>query len=258
MRDPYVERLLELSGDRSLFQKSPDQLLDLRRSLFRDYLRYLARRSERYSQYFEAVGVDPSSADLEEDLPRLALPADVLRGEEMDRLLVGEPEPGGRVFMSSGTTMREPVRIYRGPSELEAMVRANTLLFEYVYGGVLREGVALFMAAPELRERLNFVAFVDMCLERKGIELIYAMRLVEGEGPVWKRLELDKDAVVRFLKAREEPKLFFTAPAGVYLMCRKFSSMGGVKRALYRMLTGAPPVDLGRGPGQHPVEGPLH
>lgn len=43
-KDPYVEKVLNLASDRSLFEKSPDQLLSLRKSLFKDFLSFLARR----------------------------------------------------------------------------------------------------------------------------------------------------------------------------------------------------------------------
>ncbi|RLG41474.1 MAG: hypothetical protein DRO05_03815, partial [Thermoproteota archaeon] len=213
--DPYVEKILDLASDRSLLEKSPDQLLSLRKSLFREYLSYLARHSSYYRDMFERLGIDPKSADLEEDLPKLVLPADALRGDAWKSLIIEDTPKGGKVFSSSGTTGKEPVRIYRSPIDLEIMIRANTNLFEFVYGDVLEDGIALFMAAPELKERLNFVAFVDMCLERKGIDLIYGMKLLEGEGAPWKRLVEDRKNIIRFFRSRKEPKLFFTAPAGV-------------------------------------------
>lgn len=131
------------------------------------------------------------------------------------------------------------------------MVKANTALFEYVYGGRLEpnKGVALFTAAEELRHRLNFVAFVHLSLEAKNIKLIYGMDLVEGEnqGTAWQKLVPNKDRILEFLKSKEEPKLFFTAPAGVYLMAKQFETMNIIRRAAYKLVSGAPPVNLGRG-----------
>lgn len=244
--DPYVEKILDLASDRSLLEKSPDQLLSLRKSLFREYLSYLARHSSYYRDMFERLGIDPKSADLEEDLPKLVLPADALRGDAWKSLIIEDAPKGGKVFSSSGTTGKEPVRIYRSPIDLEIMIRANTNLFEFVYGDVLEDGIALFMAAPELKERLNFVAFVDMCLERKGIDLIYGMKLLEGEGAPWKRLVEDRKNIIRFFRSRKEPKLFFTAPAGVFFICKGFDSMNFLKRLVSKLMAGVPPVDLGR------------
>jgi hypothetical protein len=189
--DPYVQRVLDLAGDRSLFEKSPDQLLSLRKSLFRDLLSFLSAHSSHYRTMLERLRVDPKSADLHEDLPKVILSADTLRGEAWKSLVIDGVQQGGLEFSSSGTTQKEPVRVYRSPIDLEVMTRANTNLFEFVYGDTLQDGVALFMAAPELRDRLNFVAFVDMCLKRKEIELIYGMKLSEGEGAPWGRLVQD-------------------------------------------------------------------
>ena len=242
--DPYVQRILDLAADRSLFEKSPDQLLSLRKSLFRDLLSFLSTHSSHYRTMFERLRVDPKSADLQEDLPKVILSADTLRGEAWKSLVIDGVEQGGLVFSSSGTTQKEPVRIYRSPTDLEVMTRANTNLFEFVYGDVLKDGVALFMAAPELKDRLNFVAFVDMCLNRERIELIYGMKLLKGEGAPWSRLVQDRSKIVKFFKSRKEPKLFFTAPAGVFLVCKNFEEMSPLKRQLGRLIAGAPPVAL--------------
>jgi phenylacetate-CoA ligase len=242
--DPYVQKIMDLAGDRSLFEKSPDQLLSLRKSLFRDLLSFLSKHSSHYRTMFERLRIDPKSADLQEDLPKVILTADTLRGEAWKSLVVDGVEQGGLVFSSSGTTQKEPVQIYRSPTDLEVMTRANTNLFEFVYGDILKDGVALFMAAPELKDQLNFVAFVDMCLNRKGIELIYGMRLLQGEGAPWSRLVQDRSKIVKFFKSKKEPKLFFTAPAGVFLICKNFEEMSSLKRLLGKLVAGAPPVSL--------------
>ena len=244
--DPYVQKILDLAGDKSLFEKSPDQLLSLRKSLFKDLLSFLSTHSSHYRTTFEKLRIDPKSADLQEDLPKLVLTAVTLRGAAWKSLVIDGMEQGGLVFSSSGTTQKGLVQVYRSPTDLEVMTRANTNLFEFVYGDVLKDGVALFMAAPELKTRLNFVAFVDMCLNRKGIELIYGMKLLEGEGAPWSRLVQDRSKIVKFFKSRKEPKLFFTAPAGVFLVCKNFQEMSAAKRLVTRLVAGAPPVFLGK------------
>jgi len=159
-------------------------------------------------------------------------------------------EGNGEYFMSSGTTNPNPVKIYRSPLDLAIMIRGNTYLFEYVYGEELEsgKGLALFMAAPELRYRLNFVAFVHLSLESKKIPLLYGMNLVEGttEGKPWQKLEPNQENILRFLRSREEPKLLFTAPAGVYLLSRKFEMMNPVQKLAYRFLK-ILPINLGKG-----------
>ena len=249
LKDSYVEKIWNLIGDKSLFQKSPDYLRSLRKSLFRDALKFFSSNSEYYANMFERLNINPKNAELE-DLAKLAVPSDILRGEGHKQFLIKNVDENGEYFMSSGTTNNVPVKIYRSPLDLAIMIKANTDLFEYVYGDYLEpgNGLALFMAAPELRYRLNFVAFVHLALEAKNIPLLYGMNLVEGSGggPAWKKLVPNKDNIAKFLKSREEPKLFFTAPAGIYLLSKQFEEMNFVKRLMYK-LASVYPVQLGKG-----------
>lgn len=216
----------------------------------RESFSFFARRSDAYAQLFERAEIDPKSAELE-DLAKLVIPADMLRGEGHSPFVIEDADKGGEYFMSSGTTGKAPVKVYRSPIDLAIMVKANADLFEYVYGQYLEpgQGTALFMAAPELRHRLSFVAFVELALESKGIELLYGMKMEEsGEGDTpWQKLVPDRQNVMKFLKSKREPKLFFTAPAGVYLMSKMFETMSVTKRIIYKLATRAPPVDLGKG-----------
>jgi len=250
LKDPHVKRLLELSQDRSLFEKSPDYLAKLRRDLLRSSLDFFARHSEFYEKLFQSQGIEPSAAETE-DLAKLAVPSDLLRGDGFKTFLIPDHDPGGFTFRSSGTSGKEPVRIYRSPLELLMMTVANANLFEYVYGRELErgKGLALFLAAEELKNHLNFVAFVDLALQYKGIRLLYGMDLVgdQGSGPMWKRLVPNTKRILEFVKSRDEPKLFFSAPAGVHLLTQQFASMSLAKRLVSKILAGAPPVDLGRG-----------
>jgi len=248
--NPYIKRLWELSGDSSLFSKSPEYLKSLRRSLLRDSLKFFVKHSSFYADLLERLEIDPDAADLT-DLIKLAVPSDMLRGDEYRKFLIEDFDEEGFVFSSSGTTSSSPVRVYRSFLELAMMTRANTLLFEYVYGNVLREGagLALFLAARELRNRLNFVAFVDLALQGKKIKLLYGMDLVKevSGGSQWQRLVPNKKSITEFLKSREEPKLLFTAPAGVHLLTKQFEGMSLLKRLASKFLIGVPPVDLGTG-----------
>jgi phenylacetate-CoA ligase len=74
------------------------------------------------------------------------------------------------------------------------------------------------------------------------------MNLVEGEkGSAWQKLETNKENVLKFVKSKDEPKLFFTAPAGVYLLAKRFEDMGFLKKVAYKLASGMPPVRLGKG-----------
>ncbi len=250
LKDPYVKKIWDLINDKTLFNKSADYLKKLRRNLLREALEFISKRSEYYEQTFEKLDINPKNADFH-DLAKLAVPADMLRGEGQKQFLIRDVEPGGEYFTSSGTTGKTPVKIYRSPLDLAIMIKANTDLFEYVYGDILEQGkgIALFMAAPELRYKLSFVAFVDLTLDNKNIPLLYGMNLVRNKDGTtdWQKLELNRENVVKFLKSREEPKLFFTAPAGVYLMADKFDKMNIFKKLIYKLATTAPPVNLGKG-----------
>lgn len=250
LNDPHVKKLRELAQDRSLFEKSPDYLSKLRRDLLRSALRFFARNSEFYEKLLEAQSIDPAAAE-PEDLAKLAVPSDMLRGEGFTKFLLPGRDEGGFTFRSSGTSGKDPVKVYRSPLELVAMTVANANLFEYVYGSFLKpgEGLALFLAAEELKNYLNFVAFVDLALQYKNIRLLYGMDLVQGSSgdPMWKRLVPNRKRILEFVKSRDEPKLFFSAPAGVHLIAEQFGSLSLFKKMLYKLLTGAPPINLGRG-----------
>lgn len=250
LKEPHIQRLLELSGDKNLFDKSPDYLMKLRRELFRNSLKFFSKQSQFYCNLFERLGIDPDTAD-KEDLVKLAVPSDLLRGEGYKKLLIENLEEPSIVFSSSGTTSSNPVNILRTYLELAMMTKANTLLFEYVYGSELKrgEGIALFLAAKELRNKLNFVAFVDLTLQGKEIPLLYGMDLISGigEGSQWGKLVPNKKNIMAFLKSKREPKLLFTAPAGVYLISKQFNELNFLKKLMYKVVVGVPPVNLGNG-----------
>jgi hypothetical protein len=251
LRDPHARKVWDLvmSGE-NLFKMGSAALSSLRSDLIRSSLAFFERSSDHYADLFDRLDIKPSAATVH-DVARLAIPSDMLRGEGQRPLLIREVEQGGETFQSSGTTGKDPVRIYRSPLDLAIMLKANTDLFEHLYGDVLRdgEGIALFMAAPELRHKLSFVAFVHLTLENKGIELLYGMDLENKDqaGTPWQKLTPNRDNLMRFLKSKKEPKLFFTAPAGVHLLGKRFDDMGTFKRAISRMAVGAPPLRLGKG-----------
>jgi len=248
--NPFVEKVWDLIHDPKLFTMSADELAELRIQLMRESLAFFRDNSDYYASLFERLDIVPEKAE-RKDLVKLVVPADMLRGGGQERFVIDEVDEGGEHFQSSGTTGKAPVKIYRSPLDLAIMVKANADLFEYVYGHELEEnkGLALFMAAPELRNMLSFVAFVELALESKGIELLYGMSMREAEEgeTVWQRLQPDKKNILRFLKSKDEPKFFFTAPAGVYLMSKRFNEMSNLKREVSKIITRAPPVNLGKG-----------
>ncbi len=250
LKDPYVKKVHDLVKNDGLFKKSPDQLTKIRKGLLRDCLAYFSKKNDYYANLFENLNIVPKSADFA-DLAKLAVPSDMLRGDGQKPFLIKDLESDGKTYTSSGTTGKMPVRVYRSPLDLDIMMKANTDIFEYVYGDYLEEGkgTALFMAAPELQDRLYFIASVYLALENKGLDLIYGMDMKQTDDNVslWQKLVPNKENIVKFLKIKEGPKLFFTAPAGMYLMSQKFETMGIFRKLAYKMATGSPPVDLKEG-----------
>jgi phenylacetate-CoA ligase len=249
LSDPYVTKVWSLVQE-DLFSRSPDELESLRWELTAECFQFFRRHSPYYADLFYRTGINVHKPTVK-DLARLAVPSDMLRGEGQKLFLHPETEEGGETFTSSGTTGREPVHIYRSPIDLAIMIRANTDLFEHVYGGKLQQGkgTALFMAAPELRHRLSFVAFVALTLEYKGIELLYGMDMKEGVegGKAWTKMDPNMKNILRFMRSKQEPKFFFTAPAGVHLLTERMNSMSAGKRLVQKIATGTPPVRLGKG-----------
>jgi phenylacetate-CoA ligase len=247
--DQFGRKVLSLVNGPSLFGMRREEIKRVRRDLIRSSLQFFAEHSAYHADLFERLDIKPSSVT-RSDLVRLAVPSDMLRGEGQRRFLIDKVEEGGQTFTSSGTTGKDPVRVYRSPFDLMLMLKANTDLFEYVYGHELERGngVALFMAAKELADKLSFVAFVDMTLENKGIELIYGMDVEESDdGKPWLHLKANRDRLIEFLKSKKEPKLFFSAPAGVHLLGKRMEELSFAKRVALKASTGAPPIDLGKG-----------
>ena len=249
LNDPHVLRMWNLMNDDTLFSMPSEKLEGLRLECVRSSLDFFQRRSPRNAKMLEDLGVTPSKADIG-DLARLAIPSDVLRGDGHMDMLLEEHELGGRILSSSGTTQREPVRVYRSPLDLAMMILGNTSVLEYAYGGhfVQDQGIGLFMGPQQLSGKLTYVIFVETALERKGVEIVWGMDM-EGEanGTMWKRMVPNRAKMARFFKSDRAPKAFFTAPVGLHLLNQRFGSQSGTERMLSKLKVGAPPIDLGKG-----------
>jgi hypothetical protein len=249
LNDPHVLRMWELMNDRSLFSMAPEKLERMRLACIRSSLEFFQRRSPLYSRMMHEVGVDPNNADLK-DLARLAVPSDVLRGNGHQELLIEGYETGGHVLSSSGTSQRDPVRVYRSPLDLAMMVLGNTAVLEYVYGGQIErdQGVSLFMGPEQLSGKLTYVIFVGTALARKGMAIVWGMDM-NGvtSGTAWSRMVPNRARMARFFKSRLSPKGFFTAPIGLHILNQRFGSLGSAELLFSKMRFGAPPIDLGKG-----------
>jgi len=249
LKDPHVLRMWELMNDFSLFSMDSEKLARLRLECVRSSLDFFQRRSVLYARILEDVGIEPSKADIP-DIARLAIPSDALRGDGHWDLLIEGHEKGGRIISSSGTTQREPVRIYRSPLDLAMMVLGNTAVLEYAYGGRFEQGkgIGLFMGPEQLSGKLTYVIFVETALERKGVEIIWGMDMDdEASGTMWKRMLPNHAKLTQFFKSDRSPKAFFTAPIGLHLLNKRFSNLSRTERMLSKIKIGAPPINLDRG-----------
>ena len=251
IEDPHVRRVQEqLARGKELFLLRSNELEQIRLELRRSAFDFFRRHSRFYDHLFEHLNIDVQAASLT-DLARLAIPSDLLRGIGQMGYLIDNWEKGGSTFQSSGTSGKDPVKVYRSPLDLAHMQRATTDLFEHVRGCVYAQdkGTVLMMAAPEMRERMAFVSFVDLTVGKKGARLLYGMELGKDEkGEVsWERLVANRENVIAFMRAKEEPKLLFASPVVIDMLSNKFEGLGAVERLASRLTTGAPPVELGRG-----------
>jgi len=117
LHDPFVQRIWNLVQDDQLFKKSPNQLDEIRRLNRRESLSFFARHSPFYAALFERLEIEPKSASVD-DLAKLSVPSDLLRGEGQKPFLIEDVESEGESFQSSGTTGKAPVKLYRSPLDL--------------------------------------------------------------------------------------------------------------------------------------------
>lgn len=249
LADPHAHRMWELMNDTTLFSMPPERLEKLRLECIRSSLDFFHRRSVRCARMLDDLDIDPRKADVH-DLVRLAVPSDTLRGDGHKDLLTEEFEEGGRILSSSGTSQKEPVRVYRSPLDLAMMILGNTGVLEYAYGNRFEQGkgIGLFMGPQQLSGQLTYVIFVESALERKEVEIVWGMDMEgEADGTMWKRMVPNRMKLARFFKSDRSPKAFFTAPVGLHLLNQRFGALGGPERLLSRLKLGAPPIDLGKG-----------
>ena len=200
----------------------------------------------------ENLEIDPERWKVE-DLINLAISSDELRGNGQKRYMVDNVPDGGRTFRSSGTTGKEPVTIYRSPVDVLISRYVNDAHIEYMLGHPIEEeeGMALFLAAPEMEEFMSFVGMVvDLMRDYKHVPVIFGMKVEEGDGPIWTRLRPDKKAMAEFYRSGNKPKYIFSALIGIQRMLETFEMHGAKdlpRLAYFKLALGVPPLDLGRG-----------
>jgi len=104
------------------------------------------------------------------------------------------------------------------------------------------------MAAPEQVDDFGLIALVHLMLESMNVELLYGMELADGghSGKQLRNLLPNKEALSKFAKSKAEPKLLFTAPEWAFLLAQRFDKMNLLHKIAYKLVTGTPPINLGR------------
>jgi hypothetical protein len=99
LHDPFVQRIWDMVQDDQLFKKSPEQLEEIKRVNRRESLSFFARHSPYYAALFDRLDIDPKSASID-DLAKLAVPSDLLRGDGQRPFLIDDVEPvaQGKVY----------------------------------------------------------------------------------------------------------------------------------------------------------------
>jgi len=249
MKDPYVTKILELSKDKSLYEKSSSALEQLRLQLFRDSLDYFSRNNSEYVVMLENLDINPKSVEFE-DLVDIAVTSDFFRGDGQKKYIIGDVPLGGPSFQSSGTSGKDPVRIYRSPIDILVQRDVNTNGAESVLGHELNGGEAMFLAAPELKDFTSFVAFVEDAFSIRDIDIKYGMKVVEDPNArtIWEKLRPDTKTISSFYKSKQEPKYLMTAPVGIYRTIKQFEDASPfLKYIIYGLYLRVPPIKLGKG-----------
>jgi hypothetical protein len=261
--DPYVRLLLQHLRDDSLFRSISENTRARQQSLLRPFLDFFLRhdRDSYYCSLFKRKGLlDESSPRLSvrkdvvlEDLVRLRIHSDDLRGNGQTRRLIREIDPnsppkGTQVHRSSGTTENAtgPVTILRSPLTIRLMRLVNGGLIKWSLGRTSTGGVCMLQLAPEMTDFVTFASFAADVMQELGSRIIFGNSLRESsdEQNVWRRLKPDMRAMRSFFACREAPKILVTGSAGLFATVANPDMM---KRAAIKLFLGLPPIDLGEG-----------
>jgi len=227
INDPYIKKVLQLAGDKSLFSKTPGELKKLRRDLLRDSLGYFIRHNQKYYKpLLRNLGIIPEKAELK-DLVRLAIPSDLLRENYCKKMSIREMLRNSEVFRSSGTTANERITVYKSPIDEQVN---NIAIPNYVSNHVgfeLNGGLVLMLASPKNLKSIALFGNPDKYYKARGFQVIYGIKCPDKTGTLSKELKtmkLNKKAINKFIKSKIEPKVIFSAPAGIQQLLEYLSA----------------------------------
>ena len=259
--DEYVTKLRELLSSPDLFRRSRTEIRGIQEELLYPYLEFFLRHDHRryYRRLFHARGLCDGHGTLRsglvlEDLARLRIHSDDLRGDgqrerlitEMQPAEAGGPAPDGMTFVSSGTTAgtEGPVRVFRSNLTLEMSRAANGGLIDWALNRRLNRGETLMHMAPEMTDFMAFAAIGADFLRHRGLTVRFGAKVNDGpaDSTIWRRLGPNAGEMRRFFTSKAHPKYFIASGVGLYKM---FIEPEGLRRLGMKLALGAPPVYLG-------------
>jgi len=269
--DEYVGQLRELLSSDSLFRGTLAETRKLQEELLYPYLEFFLRHDYHgyYHRLFRNRGLTDNRASLRsdivlEDLARLRIHSDDLRGAGQRERLIAELQPGsntgagappggivgrssaGLTFVSSGTTAgtEGPVRLFRSKLSLDLSRHANAALINWALKRRVEGGEALMHMAPEMTDFTTFAAIGADFFRHRGARVRFGAKLREGpaDSSTWQRLTPDSSELRRFFKSQVDPKYLISTGGGLY---RMLVEPEGTRRMGMKMTLGVPPIYLG-------------
>ena len=154
---------------------SPKKLEQIRIDFFREGLKFHTENNDEFAKAVGNLGIDidnPKTSDLLD----LAVSSNEWRGTgQLKYLNELVPKNNLRMYVSSGTTGKEPVTAYRSPLDIYINSLAIIPHFEWGLGHKLDGGAVLLHFAEEMREYTVFVDSVARAYEAGKVQLLYGM-----------------------------------------------------------------------------------
>ena len=261
---PYVEMIIKNVTDKSLFKMSPENLVEKRKIILREHLKYLRDMSSFYERMFNNLGVNPDNATID-DIIKLAISSHQWRGDGIKKYLippvqglagkaerVDDREKYGKWFKSSGTGGRAPVNMYRSPIDLEIQeITSISMVANFLDS--LSGGKGLILLAPELKREHGFIFGIEFFYIERGAEYSWGMRVDETveANTIFAKLRPNKKEIASFIKSDVEPKFIHSAPIGIWQLIKaqdRLKELKGMKGYFARKMSGMDkPIDLGKG-----------
>jgi hypothetical protein len=252
MQARYVQEVLRLAGDTSLYERSPEELEELRTTLFKSELDFFYSNSKKNRVRMDNLNIKPETAELQ-DVLQMAIFSDDLRGDGLKNYIIDDVPTGGKINTSSGTTGKAPVSVYFSPIDYEIMRRMNNSIITYLQNQqVDANSLVLMLVAPEMRKVISSVEYVSDWLGSLHVPTIHSMKTDEN-GKIktpFGTFSKDMKAVMKYFNKDRffggTQKIIYGGNDGLNNLFKGFVESKGMKKFLTKLSMGIPPISLGR------------